>query len=76
MIGLSVRDRAEDNQDKTMNKNIILAVPFGLTATALVLSLRSSVSVELVVGLGSILVLLGVFALEYRITWKSLFGRG
>ena len=75
MIGLSVRDRAEDNQDKTMNKNIILAVPFGLTATALVLSLRSSVSVELVVGLGSILVLLGVFALEYRITWKSLFGR-
>jgi hypothetical protein len=60
-----------------MKKNILIAVPFGLLAiAALVLSVRSSVSAESLIGYFSVFALLGVFALEYRITWKRLFGRG
>jgi hypothetical protein len=59
-----------------MNKNILVAVPLGLVAaTALLLSVRSSVSVESLIGYGSVAALLCVAALEYRITWKRLFGR-
>ncbi|MDP3071156.1 MAG: hypothetical protein Q8N18_12775 [Opitutaceae bacterium] len=58
-----------------MNKNIILAVPFGLLATALVLSFVYSVHIEAVVGFGAVLVVLLIAAMEYGITWKSLFGR-
>lgn len=59
-----------------MKKNIILAVPFSLLAVAaLVLSIGSSVSAETLIGYASVFALLGVAALEYRITWKRLFGR-
>ncbi len=58
-----------------MNKNIILAVPFGLLATALVLSFASSLPAEAVIGFAAVLVVLRIAAMEYRITWKSLFGR-
>ena len=59
-----------------MKKNILVAVPFGLSAVAaLVLSVRSSVSAESLIGYASVLGLLGVAALEYRISWKRLFGR-
>lgn len=59
-----------------MNKNILLAVPFGLLAVAaLVLSFVSSVSAESLIGYASVVALLGVAALEYRITWKRLLGR-
>ena len=59
-----------------MNKNILVAVPFGAVAvTALLLSLRSSVSAESLIGYAGVAALLAVAALEYRITWKRLFGR-
>jgi hypothetical protein len=59
-----------------MKKNLIQAVPVSVIAVAaLVLSLRSSVSVESLIGYGSVFALLCVAALEYRITWKRLFGR-
>lgn len=59
-----------------MNKNILLAVPTGLLAVAaLVLSFRLPVNAEALVGYLSVLSLLAVAALEYRITWKRLFGR-
>ena len=59
-----------------MNKNLVIAVPVSLLAVAaLVLSLRSSVNVESMIGYGSVFALLSVAALEYRITWKRLFGR-
>ena len=59
-----------------MNKNILVAVPFGLVAiAALVLSFRSSVSAESLVGYASVAALLCLAALEYRISWKRLFGR-
>jgi hypothetical protein len=62
--------------DKPMNKNNIIAVPVSLIAVAaLVLSDSFSVSVESVIGYGSVLALLAMAALEYRITWKRLFGR-
>jgi hypothetical protein len=64
------------NPDKTMNKNILVAVPFSLLAVAaIVLSLRSSVSAESLIGYVSVFALLCVAALEYRISWKRLFGR-
>jgi hypothetical protein len=59
-----------------MNKNLIIAVPVSLLAVAaLVLSLRSSISAESLIGFTSVFALLCVAALEYRITWKRLFGR-
>jgi len=59
-----------------MNKNILVAVPFGLVAvTALVLSVRSSMSAESLIGYASVGALLCVAALEYRISWKRIFGR-
>ena len=60
-----------------MKNNIIVqAALLGITAAALlVLSVRSQVSVDSIVGFGSILALLGVAAMEYRITWKEILGR-
>lgn len=59
-----------------MNKNIIIAVPLSLLAVAaLALSYRFSVTVEAAIGYASVLALLAVVALEYRITWRRLFGR-
>jgi hypothetical protein len=59
-----------------MNKNLVIAVPVSLVAVAaLVLSFRSSVSAESLIGYASVFALLCVAALEYRISWKRLFGR-
>ena len=62
---------------KQMNKNILsVAVPVSVVAVAaFLLSLRSPVTAESVIGYASVLALLGVAALEYRISWKRLFGR-
>lgn len=58
-----------------MNKNL-LAVPISLIAVAaLLLSVRSSVTAESLIGFASVLALLSVAALEYRISWRRLFGR-
>lgn len=59
------------------NDIIILATLLGTTiaAGAYLLSAQSPVSVEALVGYGSVLTLVGVAALEYRITWRGLFGR-
>ena len=59
-----------------MKKNIITAVPVALVAiAALVLSFRSPVPAETLIGYAGVLVLLGIASLEYRISWKRLFGR-
>jgi hypothetical protein len=61
-----------------MNKNIILpAVLPGvfIALAALVLSFRSPVPAESIIGYASVLALLGMAALEYRINWKRLLGR-
>jgi len=60
-----------------MKNSILLAVSLGATiaAAALALSFRSSVTADSFVGYASILALLGLAALEYRINWKRLFGR-
>jgi hypothetical protein len=61
-----------------MKNNIItLAAVLGtvVASAAYLLSAQSPVSVESLVGYGSVLALLGVAALEYRITWRGLFGR-
>ncbi|MBL9213684.1 MAG: hypothetical protein JNL92_24685 [Opitutaceae bacterium] len=59
-----------------MNKNLIIAVPVSLIAVAaLLLSFRSSINAESLIGFASVFALLGVAALEYRISWKRLFSR-
>ena len=59
-----------------MNKNILLAVLSSLIAVAaLVLSFRSPVSAESLIGYSCVVALLSVAALDYRISWKRLFGR-
>lgn len=53
-----------------------MAVPVSLTAVAaLVLSFRIPLTAESVIGFISVFGMLAVAALEYRITWKRLFGR-
>ena len=59
-----------------MNKNILIAVPVSLIAVAaVVLSVRSSVNAESLIGYASVLALLGMAAMEYRINWRRPFGR-
>jgi hypothetical protein len=60
-----------------MKKNIlVLAVPTSLIAVAaLVLSFRAPVNAESMIGYATVLALVGVAALEYRLSWKRLFGR-
>ena len=68
-------DQKIGNQNMKTNI-IVLAVTLGVVAaTALVLFFRSSVSADSVIGYGSVLALVGMAALEYRINWKRLFGR-
>jgi hypothetical protein len=54
------------------NDIITLAVVLGtlVAGTAFLLSSDSPVSVETVVGYGSVITLLAVAALDYRLTWK------
>ena len=60
-----------------MNKNILMvAVPAGIIAVAaLVLSFRTPVTAESLIGYFSVLALLAVATLEYRINWRRLFSR-
>ena len=60
-----------------MKNNIITktVIPGLIAAAVIALSVRAPVSVESIVAYGSVAVLLGVVALEYRISWKWLFGR-
>ncbi len=56
---------------------IILAVSLGafIAATALALSFRSPVTADSLVGYASVLTLVAMATLEYRINWRRLFGR-
>lgn len=57
-----------------MNKNTLVAVPISLIAVAaFLLSVRTSVTAESLIGFASVLALLSVAALEYRISWRRLF---
>jgi len=60
-----------------MNKNILIqaAIPGALALAVFLLSFGSSVSAESLIGYGSVVALLGMATLEYRINWKRLFGR-
>lgn len=59
------------------NDIITLAAILGVigAAAAYLLSAQTPVNVESLVGYGSVVTLLGVAALEYRISWRGLFGR-
>ncbi len=57
------------------NKLLLAAIPGVIAVAALVLFFRSPIAVENLIGYGSVLALLGVMALEYRIDWKRVFGR-
>ena len=63
------------------NEYITLAVTLALTgtfaATAAYLLSRGhpAINADSVIGFGAVLALLAMAAVEYRITWKKLFGR-
>ena len=65
------------HRPKHMKNNIIsqTVIPGLIAAAVILLSFRSPITAESVVAYGSIAMLLGVVALEYRISWKKLFGR-
>lgn len=61
---------------KHMNKNLLIAVPFGLVAVAaFLLSSRFPVTAESVIGWASVGALLAVAMLDYRIFGKRRFSR-
>jgi hypothetical protein len=75
MIGTSNRN-GSIKPDINMKTTMLVAVPVSLIAVAaLLLSVRAPVSAESVIGFASVFGLLGVAALEYRISWKRIFGR-
>jgi hypothetical protein len=58
------------------NGIITTAILLGPTAAvALALSYRTQVNVDSAIGYASVLALVGLAALEYRINWKRLFSR-
>lgn len=59
-----------------MNKKVLLAVaPSVIAIAALLLSVRPPVNTESLIGYAAVLAILGMAALEYRLSWKRLFGR-
>ncbi|MDO8540224.1 MAG: hypothetical protein Q7S40_07235 [Opitutaceae bacterium] len=60
-----------------MNKNLVLAVLTSFIAvSALLLSVRSPITAESLIGYGAVLAIVAMAAVEYRIDWKRIFGRG
>ena len=57
------------------NKLILAVIPGVIVSAALLLSFRSLVTADALVGYLSVLVLLGLVTSEYRLNWKRLFGR-
>jgi hypothetical protein len=59
-----------------MKNTIILAALLGLLAvSAFLLSARAMANAESLIGYGTVLALVGVAALEYRLGPKRVFGR-
>ncbi len=59
-----------------MTKNLVLAALSSFIAVAaFLLSVRSSITAESLIGYAAVLALVGTAALEYRITWRRIFGR-
>lgn len=57
------------------NKVLLAVIPGVIVSAALLLSFRFPVTADAIVGYLSVLTLLGVAALEYRLNWKRLLGR-
>ncbi len=57
------------------NKYITAVIPGVIALAAILLSFRSSVSADSVLGFASVVTLVSVAALEYRLNWRRLFGR-
>jgi hypothetical protein len=57
------------------NKVLLAVIPGVIVSAALLLSFRTQITAESLVGFLSVLVALGVAALEYRLNWKTLFNR-
>lgn len=59
-------------KNNTLNTAVIPGV---IALAALVLSFRYLVNADSFIGFASVLAILGIAALEYRISWKRVFGR-
>lgn len=57
------------------NKLLHAVIPGVLALAALVLFFRAPFNADSVLGTISVLTLLGIAALEYRISWRRVFGR-
>jgi len=57
------------------NTQLQAVLPGVIAIAALVLLLRAPVKADSLVGFLSVLALLGIAALEYRISWRRVFGR-
>jgi hypothetical protein len=57
------------------NTHLRAVIPGVLAIAAFVLLLRAPVSADSLFGFLSVLTLLGIAALEYRVSWRRVFGR-
>ena len=77
ILGAVESKSGSTNHIPNMKKKLFLAVPLSLMAVAaLVLSFRAPVNAEAMIGYTAVLAIVGVAALEYRLSWKRIFGRG
>jgi len=59
-------------KDKILKNAVISGL---IAAAALLLSFRAGVGVDVLVGFGAVGMLMAIGAVEYRLSWKQLFGR-
>lgn len=57
------------------NKLIVAAIPGIIALAAIVLSFRASVSAETLVAYVSVVSILALGALDYRVSWSRVLGR-
>jgi hypothetical protein len=57
------------------NKQLLAVIPGAIALAAFVLFFRAPVNADTLVGFVSVLALLGIAALEYRISVRRVFGR-
>jgi len=60
---------------KTNNKIVTAATPALIASAVLLLSFRFPMNATVFVAYGCVLALAAVLVIEYRVTWRNLFGR-
>ncbi len=69
--------RTANERTTNMNTNILskAVIPGVIALAAIALSFRLPVNADSILGFATVLTVVGLGALEYRVSWKTIFGR-